>query len=117
MAKTRWNSRIISFVSLPSFSSTTCSGIISGVTVNSSGQVYATMKSTTGVNLEDVSFCNLNTTSGDYSGDSCKGLLSLLTTGQAIKSNASLWVKQDNYSCTGSWIKLSAYQFYHFKLN
>ena len=58
------------------YSSQTCSGKISAISIAGSGGVYATIKSSTS-NLTDVVFCGLNATEGSYSGESCKGLLSL----------------------------------------
>ena len=99
------------------FSSQTCSGKISAISISGSGGVYATITSST-ANLSDVVFCGLNSTEGNYSGESCKGLLSLLLSGSALGKSATLWFEDSKFvNCSQSWNSLSNFGFYRFKIN
>ena len=96
----------------------TCAGKISGVSISTSGGVYASIKSGTTTNLLDVQFCELNSTEGDYSGESCKGILSLLMAGEAMDKTAILWFKAESFaSCSQSWKSLKDFGLYYFKVN
>jgi hypothetical protein len=103
-------------ISTSVFATKTCTGEVSGVSVSASGMVVATIKSSE-INLSDIGFCNLEKQDGGYSPESCKGVLSLLTAGQAMKSTATIWVGDDSFTCFSSWKDLSNHSFYHIKLN
>ena len=100
-----------------SFANPTCVGKVSGVSVSASGGIYGSIAGGSNVRLTDVVFCSLNSTEGSYSGEACKGLLSVLLAGSAMNKNATLWFKTDKFSgCTQSWMSLSDMGFYHMRL-
>jgi len=95
----------------------TCSGKISGVSLSGSGGVYATIKGSS-TNLVDVLFCQIGSTTGSFSGQSCNALLSMLMAGEATGSSATLWFNTGYFeSCNLSWTSLKDDSFYHIKIN
>ena len=105
-------------VTMNAYSNPTCAGKISGVSISGSGAVYASIKSGSAVNLTDVVFCRLDTTEGEYSSESCKGVLSLLMAGSAMDKTATMWFRSESFDgCTLNWATLKNSGFYHFKLN
>ena len=96
----------------------TCSGTVSGVSMSGGGSVYATVRNGGGTNLTDVVFCNINSTSGNFSGEACKGVLSLLISSAAMQKNVTLWFKDAQFDdCTQSWKNLNGIGLYHLRVN
>jgi len=95
-----------------------CSGSVSGVSISSVGKVLASVNSGTAIKLNDVVFCNINATEGDYSGEGCKGVLSLLLSASATQKSATLWFREASFtSCEQSWTDLKDSGLYHIRIN
>lgn len=105
-------------VSLSAVANPTCHGKVSGVSISASGSVYASVSNGGSTKFTDVVFCNLNKTVGNYNGESCKGLLSLLLSGSAMQKNATLWFHSASFNhCSQSWMELDKIGFYHIRID
>ncbi len=102
------------------YAAETCTGDISHISISQAGSLIASIRnsSDSSVRLTDVVFCNLGSSSGNFAGESCKGMMSLLLAGDAMDKTATLYFNDAPFnSCTESWKNLSDIGFYHFKLN
>jgi hypothetical protein len=105
-------------VSVSAVANPTCQGKVSGISISASGDVYASVSNGGSTKFMDVVFCNLNKTVGNYHGESCKGLLSLLLSGSAMQKNATLWFQSASFNhCTQSWMVLDKIGFYHLRID
>lgn len=108
---------LLSLLSSAAIANPTCIGEISRVSLSYSGGVHGTVKSDSGVNLRDVMFCNANSSSGRFTGDSCDALLSILLSASAMNQTITLWFYQDEFtSCDQSWASLANMGFYHMRV-
>jgi hypothetical protein len=95
-----------------------CTGIVSGVGMSATGSVYASVKGGTATKFTDVVFCSLHEAEGGYSGEACKGVLSLLLSASAMKKSATLWFREASFDkCTNSWMALDSIGLYHLRIN
>lgn len=105
-------------VSSLAFSNPTCSGKVTRVSMAGNGNVHATVKNGGGTNLTDVVFCSVSTTTGNFKGETCKGLMSLLLSASAMEKNVILWFQSASFtSCEQSWMDLNSIGFYHFRID
>lgn len=103
------------------YANNTCTGKVTGVSVSQSGNVLATIRNTSlSTNLADVVMCNVNPSTDNtaFSGEACKGLMSLLLSASAMQKNTILWFQAASFtSCTQSWMNLRNMGFYHFRID
>ena len=108
---------LLSLLSSAAIANPTCIGEISRVSLSYSGGVHGTVKSESGVNLRDVIFCNVNSNSGRFSGNSCEALMSILLSASAMNQTITLWFYEDEFtSCDQSWASLANMGFYHMRV-